>query len=80
MSYKVTLGYCGPTDCCLILTRNQTESRQYGIESDSWRVCSFVFHRCRDIELDSSHDAWFILDLLWNCGSKEDIFNEDGEG
>lgn len=34
---KISLGSCGPTDCCLVL-HNGTKTKQYAIESDAWNI------------------------------------------
>jgi hypothetical protein len=32
----ISLGNCGPTDCCLILTTDYGERYQFGVESPTW--------------------------------------------
>lgn len=39
--YFITLGYCGPTDCCLCLTTPEG-TKEYLIESLAWNLCSIL--------------------------------------
>lgn len=40
---KITLGYCGPTDSCLVLSNGQLE-KEYLIESLAWRVLGLFWN------------------------------------
>ena len=76
--YSIGLGYCGPTDCCLILEREtkyreSVEYREYGIESPGWRILSFVRGKISpDNRIGPTWDVWEILDMLWEHGDPED--------
>ncbi len=77
--YTISVGYCGPSDCCLVLSF-QGNSKQYGIESTAWRILDAFW-------VDKSADAYFvrmsshtlegrILSVVWN-DLDDDTF--DGE-
>lgn len=34
--WKISLGYCGPTDCCLKLHNPEGQIKEFGIESEGW--------------------------------------------
>lgn len=69
--YRIGLGYCGPTDCALTLSFIN-ETKEYGIESEAWRVLSTFW----DIQTGSAplipKDSYkgAILTLVWkHCDS-----------
>lgn len=58
MTYFVTLGTPGPTDCCLVLNSysnmedERTTSIEFGVESLGWRILSQFW----DISTQSSEE------------------------
>lgn len=39
---RIGLGYCGPTDCCLVICLNSGHTKQYGVESLAWKLLSLI--------------------------------------
>lgn len=40
---KISLGFCGPTDCCLRLHKGD-EVKQYAIESLAWKLLGLYWN------------------------------------
>jgi len=76
--YKISLGYCGPTDCCLALEyeRKPGVFKEYKIESTSWRILSQIL---REAKVNADPGLWVpqdtyhgrTLELLWDCGDSD---------
>lgn len=66
MNFRVELGYCGPTDCCLKLYYG-ADSKEYGIESPAW----FLIEKFWDTRnqkgqvISEEHPAWLTLYHVW---------------
>lgn len=70
-SYTIGLGQEGTTDCCLTLS-NGTYRREYEVESDEWRILSFVAAHTSTGPITENHDAWVILNDIWDRHHPDD--------
>lgn len=72
--FGVSLGYCGATDCCLVLSKTGEGSKQYGVESNAWRMIDSGL-RLQVGESVSPTDSvkWLVLNQIW-IDNDSDIF------
>lgn len=63
--WRVTLGYCGPTDCCLVLNHPDGRSKEYLTDSPSWKALDRYFDMERGFGIMPTQQAEEIWDTGW---------------
>ncbi|KKN54371.1 hypothetical protein LCGC14_0593490 [marine sediment metagenome] len=65
--WTISIGFVGPTDCTLLLTHSNGQSKEALIESSTWKILSELINYCdlSPIKIYKNTNASLVCKLLW---------------
>lgn len=68
--WNISVGYCGPTDCCLVLRHPDGREKEYLIESDAWKALG-VLRSTSEGWITVCSDWAAICQIIWDKQDKD---------